>query len=143
MKINGKIILKSQKIKILPEFKNIHWYGVISQLKPYALIWAINSNLQIDFKPSEYSVKKITFPKYCYKNKLHLVYFTVYINRLESIHIFKDIKNAEYLLKIEGDLPKEELLDFFKKLKDIKEIRGIIPLAIERLRKDKKILNQI
>jgi hypothetical protein len=141
--MSGKTSLKSQKISLVEESKPVRWFGIISQLKPYALIWALNSKQNFDFKPDEYLLNKAILPKYEYLDAFHLIDFTIFINRIDAIPVFKELKQSDYLLKIEGNVSVEELALYMKKFKQIGQINGIIPLALERLRKDKKNLQLI
>jgi len=137
--------LKQNNLKILDEkeSQSARWFAIISQLKPYALIWAINDATSIQFKPGEFFVKNDYFPKYCFQETFPKIDYTIFVNKIDSGVIFKDIKNADYLLKIEALGGESVLLAFLTKIKKINEIKGVMPLALDRLKKDKKIICSI
>jgi len=137
--------LKSNNLKILDEkdTESARWFAIISQLKPYALIWAINKHTSFQFKPGDFFYNETIFPKYCYHNSATHIDFTIFVNKMESGVLLKDLKNTDYLLKIRECRDDIELSNFLSKLKRINEINGVTPVAFDRLKKDKKTFLQL
>jgi len=128
-------------IKIDIERENSSYWGMISQVRPYALIWQISKQFKIKFSPQEYKIKENYFPKYTLPFSQDVT-IQIYVNNLNNKTAFKDLKNIDYLIKIEGTM-NEELKNFMRKLRKTNGVLGISPIMIERLRKDKNKIKKI
>ncbi len=128
-------------ISIASSNDEVTYWGLISQLKPYALFWHISQELKIQFKPLEYTVKSTTFPKYStILNDFSEV--KIFVNRLDDRTALSGLKNVDYIIKFENKITEAEK-DFLRNLKRLKEIRGILKISVERMKKDKSRLKKL
>jgi len=128
-------------IKIDLEKESSSYWGMISQMKPYALIWQISKQFNFKFNPQEYKIKENSFPKYIFSFTQDIS-IQIYVNKLNNQTAFKDLKNIDYLIKIEGTM-NEDLKNFMRKLRKTNGVLGISPIMIERLRKDKNKIKKL
>ena len=128
-------------IKIDLDKGSSSYWGMISQVKPYTLIWQISKQFNFKFNPQEYKIKENSFPKYTLPFSEEIT-IQIYVNSINNKTAFKDLKNIDYLIKIDGTI-NEELKNFMRKLRRTSGVLGISPIMIERLRKDKNKLKKL
>ncbi len=134
--------MKIKTIKIKSVKGEIVYFGLISQIKPYVLIWKITNKLKFRFKAADFNVRLQLFPKYTYLSE-NFKEISIYVNRIEGRIAFKELKNINYILKFEGDFSKEEIKTIARQLRRIEGILGISPIAFNRLRKDKRKIQRV
>ncbi|MCF8335368.1 MAG: IPExxxVDY family protein [Bacteroidales bacterium] len=119
---------------------------IASHQNDYRLSWALNEQLNLGLRKDhdltiedkKYGTNQ-EFTKYSYKEAtLTLRYFLI-ANKNSQGFLFPDMKNIDFLLKIEGDMDEEDLSSIVNEIRKIDFV--IIAFKLENIRdKHKKKL---
>ncbi|MFP4619965.1 MAG: IPExxxVDY family protein [Bacteroidales bacterium] len=141
--------MKKKKVHKLQNFypEDFHIICIASHQNDYRLSWALNEQLNlrlrkdqdltVEGKKSD-TVKRFT--RYSYDFDDRSVRYHLIANKNSQGFLFSDMKNIDFLLKIEGDMDEESVSFLLKGIRNIDFV--IIAFRMENLReKHKKMLN--
>lgn len=106
------------------DFFDFKLIAISCHLKDYKLCWKLNSRFLLDLKKTESDIEvlikknKSLHPLYVYENPDEFYSMYLIKNRSEGF-LIPEQPNADYFLKLEGEINEVEIL---KKLKEIPEI---------------------
>ena len=136
---------KVLKLQDKPEY-NFRVIAISSHDKDYRLSWAINEVLEIDLVKADnlhVQHKKMDatqqFSRFSYIAEDNYTAFHLISNRSEQGYLFKNMKNIDYLLKIEG-LPGEYKDDVILKIKSLEPVITAFDIDLINLKEKNKLL---
>ena len=131
--------MKGKLIKLLDETEFM-LIGIASRLSMHKLIWLLNNKLNTNFKQADdivYTKNKqadtINFTIYTHEESSELIY-RVIENKNTSGILINQLKNIDYLLKIEGDLHKSQLNNINKNIREIANINASLIIDIKNIK---------
>ena len=119
------------------EFKLI---GIAIRISSYKLSWLLNSVLNTDFKQAE---DLVFSSKSSEENNHYAVYehdmntevlYQLIENKSDSVTLIKQLKNIDYLLKVEGEFSENQITQLVKKIRDIENITACLTIDIQKLK---------
>lgn len=128
-----KIILFDDDEDSLFEFSLL---GISCHLKDYRLAWGLNKTLDLSLEKQETGVKNNSSKKpvqhnlFTYTNEDGVV-FSLIKNR-SDIYLAKELTHADYFLKIEGEIEREE--EIVDEIKSTKGVLAVFQLIVEDLK---------
>lgn len=109
--------------------------GISSHENDYRLVWAINILLGFSFSRIDDLVvhqpksgTDLEFSRYVYTDEDTGISYSMISNRCDNGFLFADIRNLDFLIKINGEINNQEILDLVKKLKGSEVISGCYKL---------------
>jgi len=140
--------MKKKKVHKLQNFypEDFQIVCIASHQNDYRLSWALNEKLNLGLqKDQDLTVedKKYDsiqqFTKYSYEDHTQTIRYYLITNKNSEGFLLPDMKNIDYLLKIEGDMNDDVVSSLIKTIRKIDFV--IIAFRLENLReKDKKKL---
>ncbi len=125
------------KLSVETDFKLI---GIATRISTHKLSWLLNNNLQTDFKQADdlflnstEAEKNNTYAIYAYDTNTELSYRLIE-NKTDSGTLIKQLKNIDYLLKIEGDFSENQQTQLIKKIRTFENIDACLIIDIQKLK---------
>lgn len=98
--------------------------GISSHENDYRLVWAVNNHLGFSFSRIDDLVvhqaktgTDLEFSRYIYTAEESGITYSLISNRCDNGFLFADIRNLDFLIKMNGEVTNQEILDLVKKLK--------------------------
>lgn len=135
---------QTQKISFThPEFYLI---GIASHENDYRLAWAINSALNISLTKGEDVVLFHDKYKHDISVPVFLQDFTdqgytikLFPNRGDNFFLLEEIKNFDFLLKIDGEISDKKVQNIISVIKGIDIVMGAFALDVKTIKKPQRI----
>lgn len=119
--------------------------GISSHYKDYRLCWAINKTLEFNFERQEENLhsnsekNRLGYSFFQYQCPETQVLFELISNRSENGYLLPEIKQADFILKLDDFYPHDPA-DIIKKLKLISMINMVFMIDAEALPSKFKLL---
>jgi hypothetical protein len=98
--------------------------GISSHENDYRLVWAINNLLDFSFSRIDDLVvhqaktgTDLEFSRYIYTDEDTGITYSLISNRCDNGFLFAEIRNLDFLVKMNGEINNKGILDLVKKLK--------------------------
>jgi len=119
------------KLSIETKFKLI---GIATRISAHKLSWLLNTELNTDFKQASDLILNNTNHAIYEHDTNTGVFFHLIENKNDSVTLIKQLKNIDYLLKIEGDFSKNQITQLTKKIRNIESITACLTIDIQKLK---------
>jgi hypothetical protein len=147
MKSNTGQNKKILKLKIDPAV-NFKLIGISSHENDYRLVWAINNQLNMKFIRTESLVvtrqqltESLEFSCFKFYDEERYLTYSLISNRCPDGFLFREIRNFDFLLRIQGEMGDKDLADFNKKIKTVAVISASFILKPEDLKTIEQIMH--
>lgn len=127
-------VARKQVVKLVPEFEGV-LSGIVTQMKDYQFCWHLNqvfgfdlqrmNDVEIIFRKKN---KSAVFSLYRYEDEMNKWLVYVVANKSSAEYFLPEIKQADFILKIEGELAenkKKEIQDSIKKMTGVQLVTSI------------------
>ncbi len=139
---------KKQVLKLIIDNSiNYGLIGISSHENDYRLVWAINSQFNIQFTRSENLVIRhpkqdldIEFSRFFYNDENRYLTYTLISNRCPDGFLFPEIKNFDFLFQVSGEVKESDMKEIIRKLKTVSVISASFYLQPEKLKGIGRIL---
>ena len=115
--------------------------GISCHENDYRLVWAINSQLNMQFVRIDNLVvhhqklmSDLEFSRFAFPDEGRYLTYELISNRCPDGFLFPEIKNFDFLIKITGEIASSELQDFSRKMKAIDIVSAVFILQPGKLR---------
>lgn len=115
--------------------------GISSHENDYRLVWAINNQLGTSFTRTGDLVvhqpktgSDLEFSRYIYTDEDTYITYSLISNRCDNGFLFADIRNFDFLMKVNGEMSSHDMQALVKKLKSIEVVSAcylLEPLKIK------------
>ena len=133
--------MKKKKVHKLQNFyhEDFQIICIASHQNDYRLSWALNEKLNLGLQKADdlkiedkkYEIKH-QFTKYSYEDSTQTLRYHLIANKNPQGFLFPDMKNIDYLLKIEGDMNEEDISSLIRVIRKIDFV--IIAFKLDNLR---------
>ncbi len=137
---------KVHKLSFKPDYEFV-LFGISSHENDYRLSWAINNHLSFKLTKTNnlelYNKQKKTtqsFSVFTYYDEESFNTFYLVNNISEQGFLFKELKNIDYFLQINGEIIDHELQHVKRKLKEIDIIASVFQIDVATLKNPAKLL---
>ncbi|MGM0532107.1 MAG: IPExxxVDY family protein [Bacteroidota bacterium] len=137
--------MKKRKVHKLQSFypEDFQIVCIASHQNDYRLSWALNQQLNIrlqkdhdlSIEDKQYDANQ-QFTKYCYEAGNQTARYFLIANKNSCGFLLPDMKNIDFLLKIEGEISEGDLSSMIKEIRKIDFV--IIAFKLENLREKHK-----
>jgi len=100
--------------------------GISSHENDYRLVWAINNELKTQFVKTENLVKdlqghndRLEFSCFTFHDQERYLTFTLISNRCPDGFLFPELKNIDFLMRIQGEISDRELKEINQDIKSV------------------------
>jgi hypothetical protein len=120
--------------------------SIVSPLKNYRLCWLLNNALNFDF--SLYQELEVQWPRkkktgyfsmYHYYDDIDKMNYYLIANKSDGLLLLGELKNVDYLLKLQGFLASELKADILEAIKKISLVDAVFNTQLSEL-KNKELL---
>lgn len=122
-------------------------FGIITRLKDYQLCWHINKELTFDLMMMDdieiihkKKNKTAVFSLFRFKNDLDKLLVHLVSNEHHGEHFIPEIKQADFILVIRGEVDAERKNDFFVSLKNIVAIQLVVSIDYAKLKSKENLV---
>jgi hypothetical protein len=129
--------MKAKRIKLEIPNEQAAFYALSCSDPIHKIAWHINSIVALNLKDYEgIEFDGQIFPKQKDDTSIPETIFTIVKNRIEAYLLIKELPNVDYIIKVEGNMPKEkqkEMLGLIKKISSVTAVIEIDPSRIKNL----------
>lgn len=125
---------RKKTIKFEQDFEGV-LFGIITQLKDYRLCWHINKELSFDLmKMNDIEIthrkknKTAVFSLFRFENDLDKLLVHLVSNKHQGEHLISELRLADFILVIHGEVNTESKNEFFSRLKTIPDVQLVVPI---------------
>jgi hypothetical protein len=134
--------MKTKRIKLEIPTEKVAFFALSCSEPIHKIAWSINSLTQLNLKEHEgINFLDNTFPMQKDEVSIPENNFSIVKNRIEAFTLIKELQNVDYILKIEGNMSKEDQKMLFSVIKSIPSINAIIQLDPSRHKNLNLLLN--
>ena len=131
---------RKKKINFEEDFEGA-LFGIVTQLKDYRLCWHINKELSFDLiRMNDIEIihkkknKTAVFSLFRFENDLDKLLVHLVSNKHQGEHLISEVRQADFILVIHGEVNTEKKDDFFSALKNIPAIQLVVPIDSSKLK---------
>lgn len=126
---------------------NFDLIAIVSSAKDYKLCWDLNKNLLVNFeKKKELEIhfkkkkKMAYFSFYLFEDEINRARFKLLGNKSKGEYLTKDLKEADYLLLIEGKYSKDRLRLFIEKIGKLSSVQMQFKVDPNKLKQKENLI---
>jgi hypothetical protein len=121
--------------------------GISSHLRDYRISWALNKELNINFKKEkdyEIALKKQEdaqfFSHYAFNCEETQRSYHLFANKCPTGFLLPEVKHADYLLMLDGNFNEQNIEDLCKLIRQIDQINTVFEIDVETLKSKKNLI---
>ncbi|HYV94525.1 MAG TPA: IPExxxVDY family protein [Chitinophagales bacterium] len=137
---------RKKKINFEEDFEGA-LFGIVTQLKDYRLCWHINKELSFDLiRMNDIEIihkkknKTAVFSLFRFENDLDKLLVHLVSNKHQGEHLIPEVRQADFILVIQGEVNTDMKDIFFSLLKNIPDIQLVIPVDSSRLKSKENLV---
>jgi hypothetical protein len=126
---------------------NFLLFGISSPENDYRLAWSINQNFSLNFERAKNLVQLIgkkgqisEFAVYLYDDDDTFYLYHLISNKSENGALLDELKNIDYLIKIQGEFTEPFANGFFNRLKTIENIQAVFRISPAGLKNRERLI---
>jgi hypothetical protein len=121
--------------------------GISSHLRDYRIAWSLNKSLNLELKKEkEYEIEhkkqeeKQFFSHYSYQCEETQKNYHLFANKCPNGLLLPEIKQADYLLMLDGNFNEQNIEELCKSIRDIDQINTVFNIDVQTLKSKKNLI---